>query len=447
MSQPDHNIEGHKIKMEGHEAMTKDEKQDIIPSEESAQTQDDDNASGFETRAQRMQHMPKVISLQIPPNGSDHQGGPDFWYCPQNECRETFSNAKDRNDHAHWNHAWCWKCSIEFKTQKALQLSCVPSCSGKFEKSSELLAHLEDQECTAAATKGVHEHGIAHLILLDYARDFTNEEKIYLASLEMKAIVLPKETIWLVDPLGKFFDVITNSNKMKKISAQSHFIYTWKIQGDDFDDISGDSKYTCLACGEKFVRPRNFHDHIRGVEKKKKKRASTANVEVTQAALTVWKCEGCEAIFKVLSGLTGHYEGGCKKIAEEMRALRKEKEHWNDLDEAMRKEMEEDGDGEVVVLDYKELTSVTYEDGSDYEDDAQNEDEKWTIKWDPNESEDEELSDLVGLKEETGNSVASSEDSKGEYTGGKPVGLENLITSMGIVPAEESSDEEEDWSD
>ncbi|KAK6518406.1 hypothetical protein TWF506_005563 [Arthrobotrys conoides] len=419
----------------------------LQPSENAAHLQANDAASDFETRAQRMQHMPKVISLQVPPIGSASRGDEDGWYCPQDECCEKFSDKKDRNDHAHWIHAWCWKCSIDFKTQKALNLACVPSCSGEFEKPSELLAHLEGQGCTKAATNGVHEHGITHLILLDYTRDFTNEEKIYIASLDMKAIVLPKETVWLVDPLGKFFDVITKSSNMKKISAESHFMYTWKIQGDDFDDITGASKYTCLACGEKYDRPRSFQEHIRGVEKKKR-RASAADTEVTQAIFWVWKCEGCEAVFKVLSGLAGHYENGCKGIIEEMGALRKEKEHWNELDEAMMKEMEEDRNGEVVVLDYKELTSVRYddEDTDEEEDRFEFEDEKWTIKWDSDEDEGVQL--MKGVREKTGTSEASSEGSDGGYTGDKPVGLENMLASMGLMPTEETSDDESgSWSD
>ncbi|RVD85312.1 uncharacterized protein DFL_003637 [Arthrobotrys flagrans] len=171
--------------------------------------------------------------------------------------------------------------------------------------------------------------------------------------------VLPKETIWLVDPLGKFYEVIANNNNMHKISGESQFTYTWKIQGDDFGDISGDCKYTCLPCGEKYDRPRNFHEHIRGVEKKRKR---------VMAVYVVWKCEGCEAVFRGLSGLANHYENGCKEMIEEMGALRKEKEHWNELDEAMKKQMGIDDGDDVVVLDYEELTSVTYEGDADDED-------------------------------------------------------------------------------
>lgn len=233
---------------------------------------------------------------------------------------------------------------------------------------------------------------------------------------------------------------------MHKISGESQFTYTWKIQGDDFGDISGDCKYTCLPCGEKYDRPRNFHEHIRGVEKKRKR---------VMAVYVVWKCEGCEAVFRGLSGLANHYENGCKEMIEEMGALRKEKEHWNELDEAMKKQMGIDDGDDVVVLDYEELTSVTYEGDADDEDEdeengwkdgnkgkkGKNDKEEESREGGEGSDEDDEEED-EGVEEETGCSESSSEGSEEEYAGDKPTGLENMISSMGIVRAGETSGDE-----
>ncbi|KAK6532303.1 hypothetical protein TWF281_006494 [Arthrobotrys megalospora] len=358
-------------------------------------------APAFETRAQKMKRMPRIISLHMKPSASHSRSNQNAWYCPQEKCRQKFDNEKDRNDHAHWHHAWCWKCGLDFTSQKALQIAYT------FEKPSELLAHIEGHGCTVAATKGIYEHGMTHLILLDYCRDFTNEEKVYMASLDMKAIALPKDTIWLVDPLGKFYEVV--GSDMQKITGESLFKYTWKIQGDEYNDISGNAKYTCLPCGEKYDQPRNFHEHIRGVEKKKKRVAAATAGMMQGGIFVVWKCEWCEAVFKVLSGLADHYEKGCKGLVDEMAALRKEREHWIELDEAMRREMIDEQMDLMYPDDRVERIRV-----------------------------DELEEDLGSVKSES-----SSDDSeKGEYTGGK-TGLESMMSSLGIMGEEESDDD--DW--
>ncbi|KAK6347831.1 hypothetical protein TWF718_005655 [Orbilia javanica] len=229
---------------------------------------------------------------------------------------------------------------------------------------------------------------------------------------------------------------------MNEINKESNFMYIWKIQGDDFSDIVEDTKYTCLCCGEKYNRPRNFIEHIRGAERKTK-RADTV--------LVFWNCQWCEAIFKSLSGLAKHYEEGCKKLCEEMYNLKEEKTRWDGSDEALK---EMGGDGEVVVLDYKELTAVDFEGDADDEDEGEgpNVEDKDGEGDDENEESDEDENGNGGRKrngvlEETGDSEPSSGESEDDYTGNQPTGLENMISSLGILREETSDDDDEEWAD
>ncbi|KAK6347830.1 hypothetical protein TWF718_005654 [Orbilia javanica] len=92
--------------------MEEDKKENTNPS----------GGNGNASRAQIIHHMPKVVSLHVPPAGSPSQCGEDGWYCPNLECSGKFDNQKDRDDHAHWAHAWCWQCNVDLKTPEALNL-------------------------------------------------------------------------------------------------------------------------------------------------------------------------------------------------------------------------------------------------------------------------------------------------------------------------------------
>ncbi|KAK6501162.1 hypothetical protein TWF481_009010 [Arthrobotrys musiformis] len=402
-------------------------------------------ASGeFETRAEKMQRMPQVISLHLPPRGTSDSGKVEGggWGCPDKGCGKVFEGCEDRNDHAYWRHAWCWECMKGFESLSELTLSCVPSCSGKFEKPSELLAHLEGNGCATAARKGVCEHGMAHLIILEYLRGSTNEEKIYIASLDMKAIVVPKDTMWLVDPLGKDFEAFVRD--VRGVLDGSLLKYTWKIQCDadaELSDISGDAKFTCLTCGEKYDQPLSFAEHIRGIERKRK-RMLEIEAGRAGAVYVVWKCEGCEAVFRGLSGLAGHYEGGCRELVEEMGGLRKQWESWAELDEAMKKEVEDADDED----DGNNLVVSSEEDGNDGKNKKVSKGKG--VKEESDESDDGDGPKFLKTREigETAVSEPSSEESGGESAGEEPTGLQKMIELMGIQ-SEETDDEEDSDED
>ncbi|KAF3910428.1 hypothetical protein ABW20_dc0105603 [Dactylellina cionopaga] len=225
------------------------------------------------------------------------------YHCPRIGCDAQFYDKKDRNDHAHWRHGWCFECCKFYDDVIGLEESCVPGCREKFEKPSHLFEHLESNVCQVTIDKVVTDHWIGHLILLEHSENFTNDEKVCFAGLDLKVITIKKDNPWIIDPLSKFYETV------KGCELSSRLTYAWEMWGEHRSGrIITDRKYTCLCCGEKWGDAPWFFSHMRGGEE--------------DAMFVIWQCESCEAGFKCLSGLADHYEMGCNFQLGEMEEMR-----------------------------------------------------------------------------------------------------------------------------
>ncbi|EWC44730.1 hypothetical protein DRE_06508 [Drechslerella stenobrocha 248] len=249
-----------------------------------------------------MARMPTIISTRIPIRDgitAEHllRGTDDIvaYYCPKPKCDWKFDTEKDRRDHARWKHGWCWECCKGFRTLRALDVFCVPSCQETFERPSDLLNHIESDECKAVLEKRISEHWFAHMMLVDQARkeQRSNDAKMYLASIDIKVITVGKQTAWIADPLGKFYEVA------KLQDADGRIVYPYPKRGDDGVIRKGAvACRTCLTCGECWTDPGWYYHHLRGGHDK---------------SFVVYKCDTCDAGFRWISQLMRHYEKGCEE--------------------------------------------------------------------------------------------------------------------------------------
>ncbi|KAK6543355.1 hypothetical protein TWF694_000104 [Orbilia ellipsospora] len=80
-----------------------------------------------ETRAEKLARMPDIIStkpkpiVHIVPDPIQAGERPILFECPDRKCGEKFDCDKDRHDHAHWHHAWCFHCCTGFDNLRALE--------------------------------------------------------------------------------------------------------------------------------------------------------------------------------------------------------------------------------------------------------------------------------------------------------------------------------------
>ncbi|KAK6357903.1 hypothetical protein TWF730_007261 [Orbilia blumenaviensis] len=385
-------------------------------------------------RAEIMACLPKSLSLQINQVGPHPQGCDDGWVCPKDGCSQKFDDEIDRNDHAFWHHAWCWECKMDFPSHKAWRLVCTDNCLAEFDKPSDLLGHIENNSCAKAAAAGFHGHALAHYILLDQARDLTNEEKVYLARHYLKVVVLPKGTTWLIDPLGNYLEASDPKNYGKTIT-ESLLKYTWKMHGDEYNDILMYGKFTCFPCGAGYDNPRNFLQHVCGIEYR----------AFPQHLCVVWKCEECDAAFNFLCGLAYHYEVGCRTQLNEMKAMRKEKVDWDETEKAMNQEMLNDTVTQSLMVGSLELTEAegggrrrgTRGRGGDSR--------GYSDAYSQFGSSDDGFREVP----ETGVSEPSSEDEKKEeFKMDGPTGLESLHAKLGVeVIYGDSDGDNEDEND
>ncbi|EPS44346.1 hypothetical protein H072_1664 [Dactylellina haptotyla CBS 200.50] len=165
----------------------------------------------------------------------------------------------------------------------------------------------------------VSEHWIGHVILLDHTRNFTNEETIAFANLACKVITVSRDTAWMIDPLGYFYEAV------RGCGSDSRLEYAWQMwtegpQGERtvMGDAVNEMKYTCLCCGEKWEDAPRFNAHMRGDFEE-------MEAESEVMGFVIWKCEECEAGFEWLGGLAEHYEAGCRSEVEKLKEMTKKK--------------------------------------------------------------------------------------------------------------------------
>ncbi|KAJ6262893.1 hypothetical protein Dda_1450 [Drechslerella dactyloides] len=291
-----------------------------------------------EIRREKMARVPTIISTRIPPRegvDAEHlQRGTDdivAYYCPQQGCGYKFGSEKDRLDHARWRHAWCWECHKGFETLKELDRFCVPTCQEIFDRPSRLLRHIEQDQCEASPDKRITDHWLTHMILVDHAaaHERTDDEKVYISALGAKCITIEKQTAWIADPLGRFYEVA------KSPEAAGRLVHACPIA-----EPSGAVMYimighnTCLACGGKWREAGWFYNHLRAG---------------SDDRFVLFKCEGCEAGFQWLSGIIAHYEEGCP-YAERQRMEEEEKEEEaRKMKASMVDIYEDEDDGEAYA--------------------------------------------------------------------------------------------------
>ncbi|KAF3939561.1 hypothetical protein ABW19_dt0200456 [Dactylella cylindrospora] len=215
--------------------------------------------------------------------------------CPMRDyCGEIFACEQDMYDHAHWMHAWCWVCKVPFGSPADVRdhnrvtmhgrrrYDCIVGCNVKFDKPSAMLNHIEGERCALGFSDRISEHCFGHMMIYTAWGDLTDQEKVD-DSTKVKVITMPKDSLWIRDPVGKLYDI-------KRISRPT---LVHKVIDPDTGEEKRALRITCFACGQHWNQGTSFTLHMRTGEDDR---------------WVIWKCEDCEKEFEWLSEMMKHYE-------------------------------------------------------------------------------------------------------------------------------------------